>query len=60
MRKKRETTTHSFVLDKDLLGWVESVAEKRRCSMSQVIRDLILFAREKDRRDRKAAQEDSA
>jgi hypothetical protein len=35
-------------LDADLLIWVQREAEKRHCSMSQVIRDLIVSAQSKN------------
>lgn len=31
-----------YILDPDLLEWVRAEAARRRCSMSQVIRDLIV------------------
>ena len=31
-----------YILDPDLIEWVRQEAMRRRCSMSQVIRELIL------------------
>lgn len=43
-------------LDPDLIEWIRAKAERRRCSMSQVVRDLIVEKIEKapkPRRERK-------
>lgn len=35
-------TSTRYIIDPDLLDWVRQEAARRRCSMSQVIRDLIV------------------
>jgi len=36
--------------DKDMANWLKTTSEKRRCSVAQIIRDLILVEMDKKRR----------
>jgi hypothetical protein len=38
-----------YVIDADLVRWVRVESDRRRCSMSQVMRDLIVAERERRR-----------
>jgi hypothetical protein len=38
----------NFILDQDLLDWIRAEAARRHCSMSQVVRDLVVDRRERD------------
>jgi len=39
----------NFIIDQDLLDWIRAEAARRHCSMSQVVRDLVVEKRERDK-----------
>lgn len=40
-------TATRYILDPDLVDWVRAESARRRCSMSQVIRDLVVAEMER-------------
>ena len=39
-----------FIVSDDLMAWVRAEAERRSCSLSQVVRDLIVAEQKRQKR----------
>lgn len=44
-------TAVKFHIDEDLLAWARRVVARRRCSLSQLVRELMAERREREKRE---------